>query len=952
MSPHLRADHLYCLGGIRGGEFEKLRYSVVSDDSLNPERIRSALSALNPDDRRVWIRAGMCLHDWSDTEGFDIWDAWGSMGDTYSASAARSSWRSFKPGKVTINSLFFDAMAAGWKDSTKYQPPTPAEIEARKVARAQRLAAAEAEEAAMHEDASAEAQKRWNAAKEATAHPYLTRKGVLSHGLRVGRWEVTDAETGEIRVATENGLLIPLKDRTGRLWSLQCVPPEEKRNKLNLKGGAKSGNLFALGKKPLQRNGKNVFILVEGYATGASIHECSGHFVLVCFDTSNLITVARALRERQPDAIIIFGADNDSQTDGNPGVKYATAAAREVNGLVAVPPPGDFNDLHVAEGPDAVVDYLDSAAAPAPVVAPVAAPTPEPKPTPAPVSNDAPAADLEPVSAVPDDEHPDADHFDPSGCFKVLGYNRGTYYVFHHGTSQILDLTMGEIGSESTMLMLAPLEFWEMHLPSPDGKPGLNKKGFMNWFFRLAERRGIYDTSRFRGRGAWIDEGRHIYHFGSQMSVDGEVLKVTEIRSKYVYELAQSLPPPAPDMLSDSEGLELLETAKMFRWSKPGAAALLVGWTFIAPLCGAMKWRPHIWLTGGAGCGKSTILNEYVNPLMSGIAVFAQGNSTESGMRQKLKADALPVLFDESESNNDAEKKRMDGILSLIRQASTESPAQTYKGTISGDSMNFHIRSMFCLASIQVGMEHKADQDRLTKLSLMKAQDDPTAAETWAKIKERLYKISSDSTIANRNLRRSINLLPIMHQNVAVFVKVAAKKFGTQRMGDQYGTLLAACWNQYRSDVATPEQASEMIDAYEWGEFTEGGEVDDSEKALRAILESKITYKGDAISVSAMVTIAQDGIVDGLTLDAAVARRLLRDNGMNFQKGLLLFQNGSKALHKMVSDTPFAADLSGQLLRVPGAKKVAGCRFGATMARAVGIPLALVVHPNTDEPAI
>jgi putative DNA primase/helicase len=259
---------------------------------------------------------------------------------------------------------------------------------------------------------------------------------------------------------------------------------------------------------------------------------------------------------------------------------------------------------------------------------------------------------------------------------------------------------------------------------------------------------------------------------------------------------------------------------------------------------------------------------------------------------------------------------------------------------------------MFCLASIQVGMEHKADQDRLTKLSLMKVQDDSGAAEKWSKIKDALYEIKRDGKMPSRMLRRAINMLPTIHKNIAVFITAAAKKFGTQRLGDQYGTLLAGAWSMAHSEVATMVEAEAMIDYYEWSEFTEGGEVDDSEKALRAILEAKIMHKGDSISVGSIITMANGGYIEGLVLDEAIAKRIMRDNGMNFSKGYVVFQNGSKALNKMVSDTPFAADLSGQLLRVNGAKKFAGCRFGATMARAVGVPLSMAVYQDDNEPPI
>jgi putative DNA primase/helicase len=522
---------------------------------------------------------------------------------------------------------------------------------------------------------------------------------------------------------------------------------------------------------------------------------------LVCFDVQGLRTVARELRATRPDAVIILLADNDTETEAstgkNPGMAMCADLSKELGALVAVPPPGDFNDLHVASGLQAVADAIATAS----VVEdePAAAPAPEDLPP-----WDAPGADLEdapisfddapqdPARAIPaDNVSVDLDMVDPTAYFTVLGYDRGTYFVFLHETRQIDHFSPGEI-SEARLLSMAPLEWWEDNFP---GNNGMSRKLVLNWFFRLAHCRGIYDSSRIRGRGAWDDDGRSVYHQGSCLYVDGAITDVTSIKSRYVYELAKVQSTPSSVALTDAEGVNILNIAKMFKWSKPGAASLLAGWAFLAPVCGAIRWRPHIWITGGAGTGKSTILNDYVSVLVGDAKVFAQGNSTESGIRQKLKADALPVLFDESEQNDDSEKRRMAPILALIRQASTESVAQTLKGTITGESMNFHIRSMFCLASIQAGMENKADQDRLTKLSLLKPPDgDTKAAEDWAKAKEALYQLRRDTALPGRLLRRGIDMLPIMQKSVTVFADVAAKRFGTQRMGDQYGAMLAgAC---------------------------------------------------------------------------------------------------------------------------------------------------------------
>ena len=76
--------------------------------------------------------------------------------------------------------------------------------------------------------------------------------------------------------------------------------------------------------------------MCEGFATGASIHECTGHAVAVAFNAGNLEAVAVALRNKYPTLKIILAADDD-QTPGNPGMTKATAAVQAAGGILAVP---------------------------------------------------------------------------------------------------------------------------------------------------------------------------------------------------------------------------------------------------------------------------------------------------------------------------------------------------------------------------------------------------------------------------------------------------------------------------------------------------------------------------------------------------------------------------------------------------------------------------------------
>lgn len=241
-------------------------------------------------------------------------------------------------------------------------------------------------ELARQAEAAESAAITWEAAEPATDHPYLQRKHVQSYGLRVGRWTRVDQETGEIWMAVDNALLVPVRDGK-KLVSLQAIFPNSDnalgRDKDFLPGGKKRGCFYAIG-KPANSNEPTV-VICEGYATAASIHEATGHPVVMAFDAGNLVPVAERIRANYPKGKIIIAADNDRWTTSpidNPGVHYARLAAQSCGGHVVVPEfkdintkPTDFNDLHALEGMDAVRMQIE----------------PKPASTPAPANDNAPA---------------------------------------------------------------------------------------------------------------------------------------------------------------------------------------------------------------------------------------------------------------------------------------------------------------------------------------------------------------------------------------------------------------------------------------------------------------------------------------------------------------------------------------------------------------------------------
>jgi len=783
----------------------------------------------------------------------------------------------------------------------------------------------------------------WEASEPATDHPYLTRKGVKSHGLRVGVWTVTNPETQEVTVISKNALLIPIKSGRTEIHSLQAIFPNDKnrlkRDRDFLKNGAKRGLFFTIGAALVD----NTILIVEGYATGATLHESTGHLTVVAFDAGNLLHVAETFRKRLPDAKIVICADNDQWTERpvkNPGVTRAMEAANAADCIVAIPQfndlstkPTDFNDLAALEGHEAVKSIIDKALSierVAGILSPPALASLDSK-TDHPVDQGGKQASLNLSS------------LEKQGRFTVLGYDHGHYFIFHFGKSQILTYTKSDF-TDNGLIELANINFWDEHFPTDKG---IDRKAAFDWFVTVAHSRGIYDIDRIRGRGAWLDEGRNVYHHGGYLTVDTETVPVTELRSRYVYELKKSLPDPAPEALSDEDGRRILDVAKMFRWTKPASAALLAGWTFLAPICGALRWRPHLWITGSAGCGKSTALIQYANALIGESGIFAQGNSTEAGIRQELQADAIPVLYDEGEQNEEADKKRVQQILSLIRQASTESQARTLKGTPGGHALRFHIRSMFCLASIQVGIRHQADVDRLTILTLRRAGETAEAQKEWEALDDALHvTIRRDTTVSARMLRRAIELLPTIQQNIKIFGEVAAERFGRQREGDQYGTLLAGAWSLVSTSVATKADAERLIDSYDWSEHREKSDSDESMLALAALSEAHIRMPGGVtVTVYELVCAACEVGTASNHINKETADSILLRYGMRVRDGYIVLSNSSNELKRLMQGTTFEADLRGMLLRIHGADRNdnVAMKFNGVAAKCIRIPVGPMI---------
>jgi len=179
-----------------------------------------------------------------------------------------------------------------------------------------------------------------------TGHAYLNAKGwpdepaltLHGHTLRLG------GETFK-----QGDLVVPLFDDHGALVNVQLI--NASGIKRMLAGGQvrEAAHVFA-------GETQAVMWLVEGYATGLTVHRLTGDAVYVALSANNLPSLAAQLRERFPDARLLIAADND---ENGKGQAKADEAALLSGGKTALPAePGDWNDVYLLAGDTATRKLL------------------------------------------------------------------------------------------------------------------------------------------------------------------------------------------------------------------------------------------------------------------------------------------------------------------------------------------------------------------------------------------------------------------------------------------------------------------------------------------------------------------------------------------------------------------------------------------------------------------
>jgi putative DNA primase/helicase len=724
----------------------------------------------------------------------------------------------------------------------------------------------EEEKQKLHDQGAIEAESIFLQATDNPASDYLTRKKIqFLYGAKT------------VLGQTGREILVPMRDTSGKLWGFQKIFSDgSKRFGF---GQKKSGNFHVIPHIEALQDQSTIYI-AEGFATAASIHESTGLAVVVAFDSGNLIKVCKSLKSKYEDKSFIICGDDDrfvKKPDGspwNPGRESAEEAAKSVLGKTVYPVfkndslnLTDFNDLMISEGSEVVRNQI--------------------------------------LGVKPEKK-----------TVFCLGYLDDTYYFISTEKPTVTPVSSGSF-TKNKLLDLMPYSYWENRFPYQKGT-GINVDSAVDILMRSCRENGIFLPRNVRGCGVWQDQKRTVVNTGDCLWVDGEVMNYTDFKSRYVYQAAMKISVPRDDFLSTDKLVEFESILSKLSWKKPGSAKILLGWLMVAPVCGSLRWRPHIWITGPSRAGKSTVMEMIVGKILGNRATKVMGRTSEAGIRQQIKSNALPLTFDENETTDKKSEARVSSVIELFRQASSESDSLVVKGTVSGKSLDFSVRFSAIVSSIRVGLQLEQDFNRFTVLEMI--LDRNNGFNESGGTREKLYELLKEE-FCEQFYSRSIHKLPLILENFKRCYRFLEKEVDG-RFADQYGSLMAGYLSSV-SDVPISENDDDEFAKlfFDFGLDMERKEIanHDEDDCLEHLLNFKITENNNTYTIIQLVEYLNDEkLMDN---EKTKYENTLSHYGIKVKDNNMYVSIKNPQLQNLFKDSKWPHGWGSALLRLPGARK-------------------------------
>lgn len=421
-----------------------------------------------------------------------------------------------------------------------------------------------------------------------------------------------------------------------------------------------------------------------------------------------------------------------------------------------------------------------------------------------------------------------------------LGYGKGYFYALAASTNEIVAIRRSQMGGPSGLTQVANETYWQDAYP-PVGK------GYANWERAASEAReacqeaGVFNPARARGRGVWsatpqtgpTDDLAYIVNSGGEamrltwndagadprlgvalpLDVYGEAVFVSGADRAHADDdrfgdlLSEQIDaPPSPRHFDKLDAvLSKLPFAPRDALSGP---VVLRGWMALAPLNGLLPVRPHLWLTGVSGSGKSWVAKNVVRRLLRPWSFGFARPISEKKLGLEIGADALPVILDDLRIDDRGDEKRFQEMIRLARACARQDEAADLASSAEDETLGHVLRSAFLFVCPDGMSQSDADASRFAPLVFMPRANDgvnftrdvAAPAEAFADPGEQM-----------RFIARSIFRAPAILEAIPHFV-AAMSRHVERRIADLYAPLLAG-WFGHAFDgrIASEDDAKSFI---------------------------------------------------------------------------------------------------------------------------------------------
>lgn len=438
--------------------------------------------------------------------------------------------------------------------------------------------------------------------------------------------------------------------------------------------------------------------------------------------------------------------------------------------------------------------------------------------------------------------------------FRPVGHTEEGYLYHSHLTGYLVPLAAAE-HTEMNLQRLAPDSYW-LHKGFADEKSmEVDYKAVAKHLIAINHTLGTFDLSRVRGRGCWIEPGKVIYHAGDHLIVNGQETPIAEHQSNFIYPARRRIPTNLSRPATADAGRAFANLCKLLPWAPDTWGWILPAALYLAPVCGALTWRPPLWLTGPPQSGKSWCCREIISPMLGEGCIKALSATTPAGLRQAIGPDAIPVTGDEFEAKDEKTRARIAAILELVRQATTETGWSIYHGTTEGQARAYQTRSMFIFSSIIASAIDPADMGRFAILEFHRRDD----RKSFDDLCDALHQTIAIPGFCEAIRARAITRAPDLLANIEIFKRAVARAARDSRKGDTYGTLAAAAWSLENDALATPEAAATWANAITWDDTGAGTEQTDSDpsRVLDIILQHRTFIQNPNSGVREDITVGE-----------------------------------------------------------------------------------------------